>query len=566
MDRFLVDPFEQTELYRPLDTLSTMSISSPGHKSSDIGTDNGYRYATFAETNNNTDLESSHNTPLPTAEVSSLSPGSDEVKKPSVRVLAPDLLRGLLTLLMAMDHCSIFLHTWRHGTNQDGESDGQIVTRWNRPEAYVVRTLTHLCGSGFTFLLGMGVVYLGRSRTKLGWSKLKLMRHFAVRGLVLTAVTVLLGLVFTGGQTWFMNLVLFELGADYFVAGILWIGINMLEKALESSVDYISSSKDNVGRAADRDTETPLLNHRTRLKDGTSFSQSFSWHLVNVLLLVLSVTTIFWNIWLSGNQGQCQYDSSVAAVLLSSSSIPSGPTVSHGDLSSWIRIWFWNVMNDRVMSNFPPLAWLSFAIFGLLYGRIMTARSWTPRASTLLQASMAIPFAIFFIFTRVFQFGNLSTGCLHTPDQAHYPDRNPYLASAASFFYVVKYPPDPAFWSITLAVNLLLLAMFNSIPVRITKHLTILLDFGTSALFFYVVHLFVLAAIAAPVNKIFGHPTGNLPPGGRPGDENADSRGIDNFAGYLAVWAVAMLIMWPMCRYWSRYKSRKSADSIWRFF
>ena len=72
----------------------TMSISSL----TVIGTDNGYRYATFDENNDIDPGSSTQSLPVPAADVSGHFPGSDELKKPSVRVLAPDLLRGLLTL------------------------------------------------------------------------------------------------------------------------------------------------------------------------------------------------------------------------------------------------------------------------------------------------------------------------------------------------------------------------------------------------------------------------------------------------------------------------------------
>lgn len=68
--------------------------------------------------------------------------------QPRTRVLAPDLLRGLLMALMAMDHTALALNTWQHGTGRDSESDSAVIRSWNRPVAYAVRTLTHLCGAG----------------------------------------------------------------------------------------------------------------------------------------------------------------------------------------------------------------------------------------------------------------------------------------------------------------------------------------------------------------------------------------------------------------------------------
>uniref|UniRef100_A0A0D2YBJ5 Heparan-alpha-glucosaminide N-acetyltransferase catalytic domain-containing protein n=1 Tax=Fusarium oxysporum (strain Fo5176) TaxID=660025 RepID=A0A0D2YBJ5_FUSOF len=148
-------------------------------------------------------------------------PQPSKPTQPSTRALAPDLLRGLLMLLMAMDHMALALNTWSHGTGRETEMDGVLIRRWNRTPAYIIRTLTHLCAPGFTMLLGIGVVYLGRSRKKLGWSSGRIARYFFIRAFVLAAVNVVLGWVITVGKVWFMNFVLFSLAVDYLLAGLL---------------------------------------------------------------------------------------------------------------------------------------------------------------------------------------------------------------------------------------------------------------------------------------------------------------------------------------------------------
>ncbi|KAG6138276.1 hypothetical protein E4U38_000555 [Claviceps purpurea] len=476
-------------------------------------------------------------------------------KPAGARVLAPDLTRGLLMIIMALDHGSLALHTWRHGTGRDSEADGRVVTRWNFTTAYVVRTLTHLCAPGFTFLLGMGVVYLGRSRTKLGWGPARLARYFAVRCLVLTIVTAVFGFVMTKGKVWFLNAVLFALAVDYLLAGLLWLAMAKTEVLLTRSLVWarkrwvLGSSAESTDEDADEgDILQPLLRD---CEADNSYEPYISWSVHNAVLLALGAVTIFWNIWLSDDSGECETSVSTIKTVTS----PTNP---------FLRIWFWSIMelDSRIHSGFPPMAWLSFAIFGILYGRIITARPWTRLATVLAHIAAASLFAILFLLTRMLQFGNLSTGCLQTPDQHAQPHgQNPYLASAASFFYIVKYPPDVAFLAFTMACNLLILAFFYAIPPGVAIRLTMLLDFGTSALFFYVTHMVVLFTLGAAVVALFGHDTG-VPDIMNPGN----SRGVDNLLGYFAFWAGAMLLMWPLCRWYSRFKSGKGADSLWRLF
>src|SRR5690349_21591826 len=101
---------------------------------------------------------------IPSVEIQARNTSLDSgVSKPP-RAMAPDLLRGLLMVLQALDHCAVALHTWEHGVALDMERDGVVVDSWNHATAWTIRMLTHLCAPGFFFLLGMGIVYFGRSR------------------------------------------------------------------------------------------------------------------------------------------------------------------------------------------------------------------------------------------------------------------------------------------------------------------------------------------------------------------------------------------------------------------
>lgn len=489
------------------------------------------------------------------SEYGSIPPQPTKPSKPSTRALAPDLLRGFLMLTMALDHMALALNTWEHGTGRETEMDGQIIRQWNRPAAYVVRTLTHLCASGFTMLLGMGVVYLGRSRTRLGWTSLRIAKYFAVRGAVLTVVGVLLGLVVSGGKTWFMNFVLFSLAVDYFLAGMLWLLVDTTEPLLARVVSRVVEKKTDV----DDDEDEPLIRRDNR--ENSDFGVTVSWHIHNFLLAVLGLVTIWWNIWLSPSHGHCQLDDQASTPQILSvqpDQGPSGPAVSH---SPFLGIWFWITMTPRVMSVFPPMAWLSFAILGLLYGRIDVVRTWNARVASLCNMLAGLFFLVVFVLTRIFHFGNLSEGCIQTPERLEHPDQNSYLVSPQAFFYMTKYPPDLAFWAFTLAGNFFLLAFFGGIPESIAKRFTLLIDFGRAALFFYLVHLFVVFAFGGVMISLFGHEVG------RAGQMDPGmTRGIDNLFGYLGIWAATMLLLWPLVRWYGRFKGEKSADSIWRFF
>lgn len=468
-------------------------------------------------------------------------------KSPRQRALAPDLLRGTLMALMALDHVSLALGTFKHGTGQTNEADGAVVHEWNRAIGYATRTLTHLCGPGFTFLLGMGVVYLSESRSRLGWSSARLLRYFAVRALVLTGITVLMGVLFTGGRVWFLNMVLFALAIDLFLAGLLWIVMRKTGAALTC---FLKKHISPTSVPRDQAAEPLLSDDRQQSEESeTARARNLSRCIHNVSLVVLGVVTIWWNIWLSPDGGHC----------LNTSSEEKAPTQS-----PWLRLWFWQVMEaeTRILSAFPPLAWLSFSVLGLLYGRILSGKRRSRGVLAVGSAVTAAIFAVIFVLTRVLRVGNLSENCLQTPEHRAHPDANPYLVSPEAFFYIIKYPPDVAFWAFTLAGNLTLLAVFEAMPPSVARRLTLLLDLGSSALFFYVVHFLLAFAIGPPLAARFGHETDAMDPV-NPGKKQM---AIDSVAVFFATWAVVILLMWPLCRWYGRFKSTRPTDSVWRFF
>lgn len=471
----------------------------------------------------------------------------------TARALGPDLLRGLLMVLMALDHGSI-LTARSHSTVLDGgERDtGVPVHRWNAVDGYVIRLLAHLCAPGFMLLLGMGIVYFGRSRRALGWSAGRMAWHFIVRAVLLTVVTALLGLVLTFGRLWFMNIVLFALAFDYLLAGMLWLIMARTEELL--AFWLLRAMPD----AEEDDAREPLLADRRGEEDiapdrKIMRAADVSWHLHNAVLALLAVVTIWWNVWLSPTGGHCGPEKAAAAVL-------SGPA-STLQQSNWSLLWFREIFGEHFISLYPPLAWLSFALVGLLYGRIVTARTWTRTALTLGHAVAGLAFLVMFVLTRVLHLGNLSEGCLQMPEHMARPGRNQYLASARSFFYLVAYPPEVAFWAFGIGCNLLLLGLLGLLPVAVAcTVLQPLVAYGTSALFFYITHLLLLGLSWLLWRSAWGLPTGH-DPWTRP-----DARGVGSEWVFWLNWVLVLVIMYPLCRWYGAYKRTKGPDSTWRFF
>jgi uncharacterized membrane protein len=108
--------------------------------------------------------------------------------RPSKRIEGLDAVRGLIIVLMALDHANHFIaqqHT-------SGEYWGGIFPTYTEALPFLTRFVTHFCAPSFSFLLGLGMILLAEARRRQGWSMGKIRRFLIVRGLVLIGLQFLI--------------------------------------------------------------------------------------------------------------------------------------------------------------------------------------------------------------------------------------------------------------------------------------------------------------------------------------------------------------------------------------
>jgi uncharacterized membrane protein len=103
------------------------------------------------------------------------------------RLLPLDALRGLIMVLMALDHANHFIAQ----QHSPGEYWGGRFPIYHDALAFLTRFVTHLCAPGFFFLMGVGMLLFAHSRRKGGWSEWAIIRHFLIRGGLLIALQLL---------------------------------------------------------------------------------------------------------------------------------------------------------------------------------------------------------------------------------------------------------------------------------------------------------------------------------------------------------------------------------------
>lgn len=123
-----------------------------------------------------------------TLEPEPLSPPSTISNLQYTRVSAFDLTRGLICLLMAVDHTFFF------SGKEHPEESYRLVPDRHQPYLsnwylYGLRFVTHTCAPGFFLLMGLGTVYFVDSRIgKAGWSIAKIAKSLTIRGFLFMVV------------------------------------------------------------------------------------------------------------------------------------------------------------------------------------------------------------------------------------------------------------------------------------------------------------------------------------------------------------------------------------------
>ena len=173
---------------------------------------------------------------------------------------------------------------------------------------------------------------------------------------------------------------------------------------------------------------------------------------------------------------------------------------------------------------YPVVPWLGVTGLGLLFGELLKRD--THRAARVAGWTGLGFLGVFVIIRIIGGFGNL----------------NEVAPGWTGFLNVVKYPPSVAFLTITLGINLLLMGMWGWAELHLESRYHPLLVFGRTALFFYLVHLWFYCLLGLFFKA-----------------------GSDLVTMY-ACWLLELVILYPFCYGFNRFKGNKSLTSLWRFF
>jgi len=189
---------------------------------------------------------------------------------------------------------------------------------------------------------------------------------------------------------------------------------------------------------------------------------------------------------------------------------------------SWLqRLLYVPGRTGMVQVFYPVIPWIGVAALGVAFGHELRREG--SRAVVLALPLGLLGIGLFFLsrFTGL--------GAIHGIESSGW----------IGFLNVTKYPPDLPFLGMTLGLDLLLLFALAHLPTGRLAHW--LQVFGSTALFFYLLHLYVYFALGAG----FRHGTG--------------------YGMLYAGWAVGLVILYFACRRYGEFKRTTPVDSLWRF-
>ncbi len=209
---------------------------------------------------------------------------------------------------------------------------------------------------------------------------------------------------------------------------------------------------------------------------------------------------------------------SLTALMATAWSTP-GPAAFGVDYPAWVRMLQIPGRSGFIMVFYPVIPWLGITGLGILLGRRAIRRPDDLSGKALVAAGILL--AGFVILRGIGGFGNF-----HPPQ-----------VGWIGFLNVTKYPPSLTFVLLTLSVNALLLGLLSRWG---GQGLVWLAVFGRSPFFFYVLHLYLYGLMGWIVPA-----------------------GVSQVA-MLGFWLAGLVLLFPLCRWYGRFKAGRPAASLWR--
>ncbi|MGQ3892786.1 heparan-alpha-glucosaminide N-acetyltransferase domain-containing protein [Legionella sp. CNM-4043-24] len=190
----------------------------------------------------------------------------------------------------------------------------------------------------------------------------------------------------------------------------------------------------------------------------------------------------------------------------------------------------------KIDIDFTPLPWIPGVMLGLVIGHLML--KYKQRSMKIIGKT-----AVFFLATvAILTALNFSLG-IKVGDYRDYGSLA--QTSVLSWLCFSKYPPSINYYLFSCGISLALIYLFSLCEHRATLRslLSPVKTIGQCALFFYVLHWFVYYGLSL-ITPTEGFSQSEV----------------------LATWLLGILLLYPLCKIFLRFKQSQAPESLWRLF
>ncbi len=411
------------------------------------------------------------------------------------RIPSIDIARGLVMVIMALDHTRDFLHSW-------SQSNSPLDLSVTTPAIFLTRWITHLCAPAFVFLSGASAALsLSSAADPIHGMGLPAARRFLLRrGILLVLVE--------------FSLVNFGLFFD------LQFRVLIFEVIATIGAGFI------------------LLSFLSRLP---------------LKILVILALLLFFGHDL------------LPPPLMAAPAAVGGAGIDGVRL---IKSLLWSPgafqLTPRLLFDvaYPILPWLGIMLAGFVTGRWF---QWPAEQRKKIFFRLGLLSLGLFIVLRFFNlYGE--------PD--HWAVQKNTVFTVLSFLNVSKYPPSLLFSLVTLGVLFLILAAAerrgngahpSHAKDRGNKATRILLVYGRTPLFYFIIHLYLVHLLLFVIAFFQGFIWKDFRFG--PVQFGLPEKGFGiSLAGVYAVWIGVVVVLYPACRWYGRYKATHPEKGWLRYF
>jgi len=199
--------------------------------------------------------------------------------------------------------------------------------------------------------------------------------------------------------------------------------------------------------------------------------------------------------------------------------------------------------NSKLIIAYPFLPWLGLMMLGYCAGKLFSPQFDISRRKKLLTQMGIGLLVLFFILRGINVYG----------DPVVWSTQRNELYTFFSFMNIHKYPPSLLYMCVTIGCALLLLPYLEKLENRFTK---IMVVFGRTAFFYYILHLYLIHVLAMISFYIHGHTLSQI----------AETDSVfkwkfvvpgEGFSliGVYAVWIFVIVCLYPVCKWYDQYKT-----------